>query len=88
MPPQTGEVWLAVEGTRCRSGQVRLAVASAGCSWRGKVQPLRVSARRENREQEKQSLMSHLAILAVGVHCRMDGSGDRARLVGDPEVTR
>jgi len=80
MPPHTGEVGLAVKGPRCWSGQIRLGVARSGYSRCGKVQPLRLRVRRENREQEKQPLMSHLAILAVGVHCRMDGSGDCVRL--------
>jgi hypothetical protein len=66
MPPHIGEVWLAVKRTQCWGGQIRLAVARAGYSRCGKVQPLRLRARRENREQEKQPLMSHLAILAVG----------------------
>jgi hypothetical protein len=79
MPPHTGKVWLAFKGPRCWSGQIRLAIAHAGYSRCGKVQPLRLRAHRENREQEKPSPMSHLAILAVGVHCRMDGlSWDRS----------
>jgi hypothetical protein len=88
MPPHTGKVWLAVKGARYWSGQIRLAVARAGYSRRGKVQPLRVRAHRGNREQEKQPPMFHLAILAVGVYCRMNGSADCVAWFADPRQYR
>jgi len=42
--PDAGEVGFAVGGAGCRGGEIGFAVGRAGRSWRGIVQPLRVSA--------------------------------------------
>jgi len=85
MPPHTGEVGLAIESARRRRGQVGLAVARPGCSWRGKVQPLCVRACRKKREQDERPLMLHLQPPAPNATL---AGGREARSFGETVVLR
>src|SRR5207302_6864958 len=54
--PEPGEIRFPVTGTRCRRGEIRPLVGSAGYAGRRIVEPLSVAERRTGGQEEKQQV--------------------------------